>query len=218
MVAMVADYRVGSRQKAKPVNCVADAKSCLRWIRANAKRLGIDPDRVAAGGGSAGGHLAAALGTLPGLDEPGEDTHLSAVPNALVLFNPVVLLAPWRDLVLEGFGTRASTDRLGAEPQTLSPIHHVRTGAPPTIIFHGKSDTTVPYSTVEAFANAMKEAGNRCELVGYEGQGHGFFNLDRSGEKFYRETLAAADRFLVSLGYLAEQPDQSSSRGTVAPK
>ena len=51
----------------------------------------------------------------------------------------------------------------------------------------------------------MKKAGNRCELVGYEGQGHGFFNYGRGDGRYYRETLAAADKFLVSLKYLPEE-------------
>jgi acetyl esterase/lipase len=71
---------------------------------------------------------------------------------------------------------------------------------PPTLILHGRADTTVPYASAEAFAAEMKNKGNRCELVGYEGQTHGFFNAAR-----YDETLAAADKFLVSLGYLAPE-------------
>jgi dipeptidyl aminopeptidase/acylaminoacyl peptidase len=94
---------------------------------------------------------------------------------------------------------------MGTEPRNLSPVHHVKAGVPPTIIFHGKSDQTVPFTTAEAFANAMKKAGNRCELVGYEGQGHGFFNYGRGDSRYYRETLAAADKFLVSLKYLPEE-------------
>jgi dienelactone hydrolase len=69
------------------------------------------------------------------------------------------------------------------------------------IVFHGKADTTVPYVTAEAFARVMKAAGNRCDLVGYDGQPHGFFNHGRKDGK-YAETLAAMDAFLVSLGWL----------------
>ena len=202
MVAITADYRVASRHQVKPVSCVADAKSALRWVRANAARLGIDPHRIAAGGGSAGGHLAAATATLPGLDEPGEDTRVSAVPDAAVLFNPALVLAPMEGLVLEGFGTRVPEERLGTKPENLSPAHHVKRGTPPMIVFHGKADTTVPYVTAEAFARVMKAAGNRCDLVGYDGQPHGFFNHGRKDGK-YAETLAAMDAFLVSLGWLA---------------
>jgi acetyl esterase len=205
MVAMTADYRVGSRQKARAADCVADAKACVRWIRQNAPRLGIDPQRIVAAGGSAGGHIAAATGTLPGFDAASENAGVSSVPDALVLFNPALVLAPMEGLDLKGFGTNLGKERLGAEPKDLSPAHHVKTGAPPTLILHGKADTTVPFATAEAFAAAMKRAGNRCELIGYDGQAHGFFNSGRGDGRFYRETLAAADSFLVSLGYLAPQ-------------
>ncbi len=203
MVAITADYRVASRNQAKPVQCVADAKSALRYVRAQAARLGIDPRRIAAGGGSAGGHLAAAVATLPGFDEPGEDLNISCVPDALVLFNPALVLAELPGLELSGFGTRVPEERMGTAPKNLSPAHHVKKGAPPTIIFHGKADTTVPYATVEAFERLMKAAGSRCELVGYEGRTHGFFNHGRGDNADYRDTLARTDAFLVSLGWIA---------------
>ena len=197
MVAITADYRVATRNHVKPVECVADARSAIRWVRKNAERRGIDPARIAAGGGSAGGHLAAAVATLPGLDAAGKDTAISAVPNALVLFNPALVLAPFGEMTLKGFEAKTSSERFGCEPTEISPIHHVRAGLPPTLILHGRADSTVPFASAEAFAAEMKKAGNRCELVGYEGQPHGFFNGAR-----FDETLAEADKFLVSLGYL----------------
>jgi acetyl esterase/lipase len=197
MVAIVADYRVKTRQDAKPADCVSDAKACVRWVRANAARLGIDPERIAVGGGSAGGHLAASTATVPGLDDAKDDKSVSCLPNALVLFNPGTVMAPFPGLDLKGFGAGLDKAKFGCEPTEISPLHHVKKGTPPTIIFHGKADTTVPYSTVEKFAEVMKTAGNRCELIGYEGQPHGFFNKAK-----YAETLAATDAFLVSLGYL----------------
>ena len=197
MVALLADYRVKSRQDAKPADCVADAKACVRWVRANATRLSLDPERLAVGGGSAGGHLAASVATLPGLDPATDDKAVSCRPDALVLFNPGTVMAPFPGLELKGFGAGLDKARFGCEPTEISPLHHVRKGLPPTIIFHGKTDTTVPYATVEKFTEVMKAAGNRCELVGFEGQGHGFFNKAK-----YQETLDATDAFLVSLGYL----------------
>ena len=208
MVAMTAEYRVQSRHGVRAVSCFRDAKSAIRWVRKNAERLGIDPNRVAAGGGSAGGHLAGALGTIAQFDEEGEDTSISATPNALVLFNPVLVLAP-----VEGHGNKAWDklgslgERMGVEPKMLSPYHHVRKGQPPTIIFHGQNDTTVPYFTSELFDQKMKEQGNRCELIGYPGQSHGFFNYGRGDNKYFVETLKRTDAFLVSLGYL-KGPDQ----------
>ncbi len=118
---------------------------------------------------------------------------MSSRPNALVLFNPAVAFP------LEVAGIR---ERAGIALEEVSPYGHVRRGAPPTIIFHGKADTTVPYATVELFTKKMSEAGNRCELVGFEGEQHGFFNYGRGGNRRYEETLAKADEFLVSLGYL----------------
>jgi acetyl esterase/lipase len=197
MVAITADYRVASRQQVQAAACVADAKSCIRWVRKHAEQLGIDPDRIVASGGSAGGHLAAAVATLPGLDEAGEDKTVSAVPNALVLFNPALALAPFPGVDLKGFDTRFGEGRCGCPPEDISPLHHVTDHLPPTLILHGRADTTVPFTSVEAFTAEMKKHSNRCDLVGFDGEKHGFFNGKR-----YDDTLAEADKFLVSLGYL----------------
>jgi acetyl esterase len=207
MVAITADYRVASRQHAKPAQCVADAKSAIRWVRKNAARLGIDPNRVVASGGSAGGHLAGCLAVVPDLDEPGEDTSISAVPNAAILFNPALVLAPLDGKDFGRLASRLTPERLGVKPEDISPAHHIHSNAPPIIVFHGKADNTVPFATTEAFAKKMKEAGNRCDLMAYEGQGHGFFNSGRGGDnKLFAQTLTQADEFLASLGYLTGPP------------
>lgn len=199
MVGIVADYRVKSRNDVKPVQCVADARSAVRWVRTNAAKLGIDPQRIAAGGGSAGGHLAAATAFIKEFDEPGEDKSVSAEPNALVLFNPALVLAPLEGYNFPSGGERASEERLGTKPEKISPAHHVEKGAPPTIIFHGKADTTVPYWSAEAFTAVMKKAGASCELVGYEGANHGFFT---GKQQFAEDTRTRMTKFLKSLGYL----------------
>ena len=201
MVAICADYRVSSRQHVKPVKCLADARSALRWVRAHAAQLGVDPNRIAAGGGSAGGHLAAATAFISQFDEPADDKKISATPNALVLFNPALVLAALDGQSNSGFEARVPEERLGTKGANLSPFHHIASNAPPAIIFHGRADTTVPFSTAEAFAKKMKELGNRCELVGAEGQPHGFFNRD----PWQAKTLNDADKFLVSLGWLSPQ-------------
>lgn len=204
MVAITADYRVASRQHAKPVQCIADARSAIRWVRANAAKLRIDPNRIAAGGASAGGHIAACTALISAFDEPNEDKDVSAAPNALVLFNPALVLAPMGNVKLEGFVATSTAARFGAEPEQVSPAHNIKPGSPPTIIFHGRGDTTVPFPTSEAFAAKMKATGNRCELVGYDGQEHGFFNR----EPWRTQTLAKADAFLVSLGWIQDQKNQ----------
>jgi acetyl esterase/lipase len=213
MVAVAADYRVASRNQVKVIECVRDAKSAVRWIRENASRLGIDPSRLAAGGGSAGGHIAAATGVVPGLDEPGENLAISSRPNALVLFNPVLVVAPVPASLLSDRELQGGFQQLlrsevfaGVDAMSVSPYHHISKGAPPTIIFHGRADSTVPYATADLFANRMIAEGARCVLVGFDGENHGFFNFGRDGNKAYTQTLRKADEFLGSLHYLAGQP------------
>ncbi len=208
MVAMNADYRVLNRQGVKAYRCVEDAKAAVRWARKNAGRLGIDPDRIAAGGGSAGGHLAAATATLPGHDDPAGDASISPRPNALALFNPAVVLAsaPGK-YEIDPQRAADRRERMGTEPESMSPYHHIRAGLPPTIVFHGKADTTVPYKTVEIYAEKAKAAGNRCELVGYDDQAHGFFNYGRGDGSAYADTVRRMDEFFVSLGWLNKKRD-----------
>lgn len=202
MVAMAADYRVKSRQGVDPEQCVNDAKSAIRWVRSHAGKLGVDPNKIVSSGGSAGGHLAAAVGTVKGFEEKGEDTAISSVPNAMVCFNPALdtTKEAWGDLE-RGKGLE---ERFGgaAKSRALSPLHSVKKGTPPTLILHGEDDPTVPFSQATAFAKAMKAAGNRCEVAGYKGERHGFFNFGKGGNKMFIATLVRTDEFLQSLGYL----------------
>ena len=201
MVAISAEYRVRSRHGVTPYECVTDAKSAVRWVRKHADELGVAPKLIAAGGGSAGGHVAACTGVVEGLEQEGEDTDVSSRPNALVLFNPALYLPKTSELA-KRIGPRLD----GRDPERISPYHHVDKNEPPTIIFHGTADTTVPIETVRKFRDAMKGAGNRCKLVEYEDQGHGFFNYGRGDGKPFTDTMREADEFLRSLGYLEGEP------------
>ncbi len=208
MVAMTADYRVSSRQGTKPFHCVRDGKSAVRWIRQNARRLGVDPNRIVSGGGSAGGHVAACTGILPEHNEPGEDDNVSSVPNVLVLYNPVISTA-LADGVKPygGDNNEALMKRLGLkEPATLSPYHNIRKGLPPTLVLHGKADTTVPYLTAEAYVKQATKTGLRAELAGYDDMPHGFFNLGRYDNKMFLATVTRMHEFLGLLGYVKDRP------------
>jgi len=192
MVAMAAEYRVGKAHGTTPKECVADGKSAIRYVRSHAAELGIAPDRIAAGGGSAGGHVAAATATITAFDEPGEDTAVSAVPNALVLFNPVYDNGP------EGYGYNRVKDYW----RQISPLQNIRKGIPPAIVFLGTRDKLIPVATAKAFQADMQHVGSRSELMLYEGEGHGFFNYGRGTGENYTKTLAQMDAFLTSLGWL----------------
>lgn len=191
MVAMCAEYRVQSRHKTSPFECVKDGKSALRWVRQHADELGVDPGRIAAGGGSAGGHVATAVATVPGLNEEGESTDVSERPAALVLFNPVYDNGPG------GYGY----ERVGERYREISPLHNIHKGMPPAIVFLGTEDKLIPVETAKRFQKRMQDAGSRSELMLFEGEPHGFFNYGRGDGANYRKTVAAMDAFLKSLGY-----------------
>ena len=156
--------------------------------------LKINPNTITAGGGSAGGHLAASCGLLKMWDNSSEELSISSKPNALVLLNPVLDLGP----------DRFAHKRFGNNYKSLSPIHNISKNAPPTIILVGTEDRILPVPTVKKYQSTMESFGNRCDVVLYEGQGHAFFA--KPPIKYFIETTDEIDRFLVSLGYLKGQP------------
>ena len=193
MVGIRVEYRVIPKGDAgPPVICCADAKSAMRYVRAHAAALGIDAHRIAAAGGSAGGHLAAFTALVPGLDDPSDDLAVSAKPDALVLFNPVFNNGPgqW------------GHERVGDRYLEFSPAHHITKDAPPTIVFLGDHDKLIPVSVLREFETSMKTAGVRCEAQVYPNAGHGFFNRD----PHYTLTLIEVDKFLSALGWLQGPP------------
>lgn len=191
MVAICAEYRVKKTHGTTPMECVKDGKSAIRWVRSQAAELGVDPDKIAAGGGSAGGHVAAATALVQAFDED-SDTKISCVPDVLVLYNPVFDNGP------EGYGY----DRVKDYWQQISPMHNIASGSPPTTIFLGTADRLIPVATAEKYKQQMEAAGCRCDLHLYNGQSHGFFNTGQS----LRQTLLETDKFLNSLGFLSGQP------------
>lgn len=194
MVAARADYRVKSRQGVRPDACVEDAKSAVRWLRAHAKEQGVDPGRIVAAGGSAGGHIAACTAFTPGLDAPGEDAAVSSKPNALVLFNPVLRFKGVPQLMERIDGDA----KLG---EAISPNLHVGKDAPPALILFGSEDRLAPMG--DEYVAKAKAAGARAELFTAEGVGHGFFNRP----SWKARTTARMDEFLTSLGYLPAATD-----------
>lgn len=195
MVAICAEYRVRKKHKTTPPECVQDGKSALRWVRAHSDSLGIDPNKLAAVGGSAGGHVAAVVALTDGFNEEDEDLSVSCRPDALVLFNPVFDNGP------TGYGY----NRVKEYWEAFSPMHNLDETAPPTIVFLGTRDPLIPTATAEEYQSRMNVVGARCELRLYKGQPHGFFNPWKKNNK-YRETLIETDKFLSSLGYLKGEP------------
>jgi acetyl esterase/lipase len=193
LVGISVEYRLAKPGSGTTVfDCVKDSRSAMRFVRAHAAELGIDPQKIVANGGSAGGHLAAGTALFDGVDEAGDDTSVSCVPQALVLCFPVI------DTSTAGYGNA----KIGTRWQDLSPLHRVRPGAPPTIIFHGTGDSVTPYAGAEAFCDAMLKAGSRCELVTTAGAAHGYLMRDRTQ---YEEALRKSEAFLASLGFMEKK-------------
>lgn len=191
LIAMTANYRVKSRNNSTPFDAVEDAKSAVRWIRENAKELGVNKKKIVAAGGSAGGHLAACTALIPGYEAANENTKISSKPNVLVLFNPVVNTMKER-----------IAKRLGDKAESISPVHHVIPNLPPTLIFHGTADKTVPFETITDFHSKMEASGNTCFIMPFDGQGHGFFNYGRSENKYYELTTEKMESYLMELKYI----------------
>jgi acetyl esterase len=194
MVCFLVDYRVKERQQTTPFESLKDAKSAIRYIREHANVFNIDTSMIVAAGGSAGGHLAAATALTDEFNENSDNMSVGCNPNVLVLYNPVIDNGPG------GYGY----ERIGDAYKSFSPLHNIRKGAPPTILFLGTKDDLIPVETAKYYQTVMNKVGSRCELRLYEGEGHGFFNYKNFD--CYKKTLVESDEFLQSLGYLKKEP------------
>lgn len=207
MLVALADYRVFCRHGTGVPEAIADAKAAVRWIRTHSSELGIDSNRIVAGGGSAGGYLALSTAILNDSGNVPSAAGDGSMPNALLLFSTPVDLTPADIRSVSGLDLEQST--------SLSPTKHLRRGLPPTLFLQGTQDHLVDFSAVESYCAGARALGNQCIVKGFA-SGHTFFNRrDRSAPDcpdrttscrtpdFYREALEDADRFLVGLGYLS---------------
>jgi acetyl esterase/lipase len=190
LVTACADYRIQSKHKTTPDACIEDAKSAVRWLRANASKLGVDPDRLITSGGSAGGHLAAATALCEDFDAKEDDTKISCKPNAMVLFNPALNMSKGK--IVDGSGKDIA--------RAFSPTLFLKKDTPPAIIFFGTADKLIAHG--EEFLSKSRDLGNRVELYTAAEMPHGFFNRS----PWLEVTTKKADEFLVSLGYLKGDP------------
>ena len=187
MICVSAEYRVSSKHNTSPQQSVEDGKSAIRYLRKNAKEYNINSNMIVAGGGSAGGHIAAATGTVLTYDNQDENLSISSKPNALILFNAVI------DNSQEGYGY----DRVKYYWKDISPLHNITKTTPPTIAFLGTKDHYIPVKTAIEFKDKMLDKNIQSELYIYENEKHGFFNKSK-----YNETLEQMYKFLIELGYL----------------
>lgn len=181
MVAATINYRL--TDVARFPQPLHDCKCAMRWMRAHAEQLNIDPERIAVAGGSAGGHLAAMVALTPNTPEfegTGGHEGFGSHANIAVLYNAVTDIAG-RALTM---GAKPSVTKLlggeyGQIPDVYhkaSPITYVKRNAPPVLLLHGAEDTTVPCQQAIDMRDAYRNAGEHAEVEIYPGAGHGWFN------------------------------------------
>lgn len=187
LVAATANYRMLSRDEAKQLPpgqsrkrvCITDAKSAIRFFKQHAMQLGIDPQQIITGGGSAGGHVALLATTNPHLNDPADPKGISTSVVAYLLFNPAF----------------SPDDKQDPEVDVLK---YLKPDLPPAIAFFGTEDSWKPgWDAVQARLVSLGNKTTELELA--EGQGHSFFNR----EPWKTLTFIAADRFLVQQGLLS---------------
>ena len=184
-------YRLS--QEAKFPAQIHDCKAAVRWLRANAKKYTLDPDRFAAWSSSAGGHLAALLGTSGGVAElEGSVNGLkdsSRVQAVVDWFGPTDLLQMQKaGSTMDHDGPNSPESQLIGAPiqenkekaARANPITYVSNDDPPFLIMHGDQDRTVPFNQSELLYEALKKAGVEVTFVPVRGAGHGFPAAARS--------------------------------------
>jgi len=180
----------GSQPKFQIPEIMQDMQRAVRFIRFNAKKYGVDPNHLGVTGGSAGGHLSLILGTMGGqgkADAPDPiDRESSAVQCVACFFPPTDflnygkpgesamgegVLAPYKAAFGEIPKTPEAKEKFGRE---ISPIYHITSNVPPTLIVHGDKDVLVPMQQTETFLKKCEEAGVKTKFLVKKGEGHGW--------------------------------------------
>lgn len=187
MVSATARYRFYKGEKL-PVAamikriCITDAKSAIRWFKQNAKDLGVDPNRIISGGGSAGAHISTLATLNPGLNDPADPQEIDTSAIAYLWFNPA-------------FSPGDSKD-----PE-VDALQHIKPQMPPSIVFFGdKDDYKKGWDTVHEKIRSL--GPDTAELLIAPGQGHSFFNA----VPWMTTCAIAIDEFLTKLGLLKGEP------------
>jgi acetyl esterase/lipase len=180
-----ADTKKLPKGETKKRVCVTDAKSAIRWFKQNADELGIDPQRIITGGGSAGGHISALATMNPGLNDPADPKDIDTSVVAYLWFNPA-------------FATNDDKD-----PE-IDILRHMNADLPPAIVFFGDQDKWKQGWDI-AHAKWKSLGAKSIDLQIAPGQPHSFFNKD----PWQTVTLVAADRFLAKHGLLAGEPTKT---------
>lgn len=196
-VCVASEYRLVG-ESAWPAQ-IHDVKAALRWVRAEATSLGIDPAKIAVEGNSEGAHLALFAGATPGWAEyeghggnPGRSTDVAAV---VAVYPPTVFRHD--ESVRGSVPIRALHDEPDAAlARSASPLTHVTPAFPPTLLIHGTADTTVPPAASLRMYEALVGAGVPVELHMYAEQPHAFDASPDFGRQCAAEMALFLDRYV----------------------
>ena len=195
IVSITVDCRIKSTDGTTPFEAVKDARSALRRVRADAAALGIDPQKIVAAGGSAGGHLAAGCAIFSEQNDAGDDRTISPVPDALLLLGP--LLDPDIPIVHKHTGQEQFESY-----RAISPIDQLSEPLPPTLILHGAEDHVIPVDSIKTFVAKAKQVGSpTMKWVRYQGMGHEFYSHGMRGNIEFNDVLERAMEFFGELGW-----------------
>jgi len=199
------DYRL-SEEAPFPAQ-IEDCKAAVRWLRAHAATYHLDPDHIGAGGHSAGGHLAALLGTSGGVAELEGDgdnsTFSSRIQAVCDMSGPTDILSFYESVssATQGSSVRAkssieqflggSVEQNKAKAIAASSISYISKDDPPFLVIHGENDLSIPVSQSEVFVEKLKVAGVDATLEVAEGRGHGV-----GGPRFASEITSFFDKHL----------------------
>lgn len=206
-VAVTIEYRLTRPDKSGKAKYpfpaqIEDCKCAVRWLRANAEKYHVDPKRIGATGGSAGGHLSLLVGVTGSekkFDGTGGNPDVSSQVQAVVnYFGPTDLAKMYHyekrvDRLLDTLVGGTPQER-AAEYKSASPVTYVVKDVCPILSIHGTADKLVPVDQAVEFDAAMKKAGATSQLMILEGQGHGF--TGPADEKAREATFAFFDRYL----------------------
>jgi acetyl esterase len=190
LVCAAAEYRMLKNKEAEELPagesrkrvCITDAKSAIRWFKQHAGELGVDPEKIIAGGGSAGGHISALATLNPGLNDPVDPLDLDTSVVAYLWFNPAF----------------EPDDKHDSEVDLLQ---FAGRNLPPAIVFFGSRDPWFKHWELVA-EHLRRVESPRVEVLIASGEKHGFFNH----EPWQSAALVEADRFLAGLGLLEGEP------------
>jgi acetyl esterase/lipase len=186
--------RHGSSPQFKVPEAVADVRRAVRYIRLNAAKFDVNPDRLGVCGGSAGGHLSLMLGTA---SDDGDKKAKDEVDRAsdrvaaVVAYFPPVDIREWVGKMIDKFPALDFDKKLA---ESISPILFVTDDDPPTLLIHGDKDTLVKLDNSQRIMDEFKKHKVSCDLVVMTGAGHGF--AGDQGTQAAKALVAWFDKYL----------------------